>query len=72
MRVAFRQVLGMKEVGFVGDALSKAERALKASEIGLSNGDGSGIGIGKEVQKATQVNRRWNMPERSIHLAQHV
>ena len=50
-----RQVLGMKEVGFVGEALTKAERALKAAEIGLSNSDGSGIGIGKEVLKATQV-----------------
>ena len=26
----------MKEVGFVGEALTKAERALKAAEIGLS------------------------------------
>lgn len=49
------EVLGMKEVGFVGDALLKAERALKAAEIGLSNSDSSGIGIGKEVQKATQA-----------------
>jgi hypothetical protein len=49
------EVLGMKEVGFVGDALTKAERALKAAEIALANSDGSGIGIGKEVQKATQV-----------------
>jgi hypothetical protein len=49
------EVLGMKEVGFVGDALTKAERALKAAEIGLSNSDGSGVGIGKEVQKATQA-----------------
>lgn len=45
----------MKEVGFVGDALAKAERCLKAAEIALSNSDGSGIGIGKEVQKATQA-----------------
>ncbi len=51
------KVLGMKEVGFVGEALTKAERALKAAEIALSNSDGSGIGIGKEVQKATQASR---------------
>jgi myosin heavy subunit len=49
------EILGMKEVGFVGDALVKAERALKSAEIGLTNSDGSGIGIGKEVQKATQA-----------------
>lgn len=45
----------MKEVGFVGESISKAERALKAAEIALSNSDGSGMGIGKEVQKATQA-----------------
>jgi hypothetical protein len=49
------EVLGLKEVGFVGDALTKAERALKSAEIALSSGDGSGLGIGKEVQKATQA-----------------
>ena len=49
------EVLGLKEVGFVGDALTKAERALKSAEIALSTGDGSGLGIGKEVEKATQA-----------------
>ena len=45
----------MKEVAFVGDALGKADRAIKAAELALTTEDGFSLGVGKEVQKATQV-----------------
>eukprot|EP00614_Pseudopedinella_elastica_P024052 CAMPEP_0172622184 /NCGR_PEP_ID=MMETSP1068-20121228/118582_1 /TAXON_ID=35684 /ORGANISM="Pseudopedinella elastica, Strain CCMP716" /LENGTH=2261 /DNA_ID=CAMNT_0013430271 /DNA_START=120 /DNA_END=6905 /DNA_ORIENTATION=+ len=56
------EVMGLKEGGHVGEALAKAERALKTAQLGLSTtaesgggGGGGGSSIGKDVQRATQA-----------------